>query len=313
MASTPLKGADLFIVRRRPALRLLAYISISLMSMINLGMIASSWSSTRFMRQNGALLGSLDTATTVLTLIVSVLFSMATFAQLKPAHASKLCKRLTKDPVEKLLCCLMATWWLAMSMNMSNMAFIYRDEIKICIKKTVPRKVRGNVSKEAMASACRVFHGSLVLNWLIWLLWAVRAWRTFTRENFHFDSTIFREPSESTMDLYASKLVVQTPGSFTPGYNKMAGHLDAAAAAQEVLSPKPQCKACVDCNPNMFRQQVVQMGSRQTFRPGAEGYGQYGGQPTRPGYEEPRVVGTATLETEPIDSPMPHVASHRQN
>ncbi|ORX72635.1 hypothetical protein DL89DRAFT_264851 [Linderina pennispora] len=35
--------------------------------------------------------------------------------------------------------------------------------------------------------------GAVTLNWLILLMWIIRAWRGFTRGNMHFDSRIFAE------------------------------------------------------------------------------------------------------------------------
>ncbi|KAJ2214478.1 hypothetical protein IW140_003145 [Coemansia sp. RSA 1813] len=215
MGRTPLKGVDAFLARRRPAIRLATYVAICLASIINLGMISSSWGNARFMRQNGAFVGATNVSSSVVTMVVSGLYATATLQQIQARGGQKelsmFCERLTSDMAERIISCLLATWWLSMSVNVSNMAYIYRNEIKICIKMTIPKRRLNGVSKEAAAAACRVFHGSLLLNWILCLFWAIRSWRTFTRESVHFDSTIFKEPSESTMDLYASKLVNTVP------------------------------------------------------------------------------------------------------
>ncbi|KAJ1886640.1 hypothetical protein LPJ81_006665, partial [Coemansia sp. IMI 209127] len=238
MGSTPLKGVDAFLVRRRPAIRLATYVAICLASIINLGMISSSWGNARFMRQNGAFVGVTNVASSVFTLVVSGIFATATLQQIQVQGGKRemtlFCERVTNDMVERLVSCLMAAWWLSMSVNVSNMAYIYRDEIKICIKMTMPKRRLNGVSKEAAATACRVFHGSLSLNWILCLFWVTRSWRTFTRESLHFDSTIFKEPSESTADLYASKLVNAMPNM----HNNVANNVlnpDGPSAASHLV------------------------------------------------------------------------------
>ncbi|KAJ2524799.1 hypothetical protein GGI11_000557 [Coemansia sp. RSA 2049] len=213
MGSTPLKGVDAFLVQRRPAIRLATYVAICLATIINMGMISSSWYNTRFMRQNGAFVGVTNVTSSVLTMVVSAIFATATLQQIQ-VHSGKrkltrFCERVTRDPVERIASCLMAAWWLSMSINVSNMAYIYRDEIKLCIAKTMPRQRLNGISRNAAASACRVFHGSLALNWILCLFWVIRSWRTYTRESFHFDSSIFKEPSPNStmMDLYSAKMM----------------------------------------------------------------------------------------------------------
>ncbi|KAJ2545362.1 hypothetical protein EV175_005816 [Coemansia sp. RSA 1933] len=238
-------------------------------------MVSSSWANARFMRQNGAFVGATNVASSVITLVVSGIFATATLQQIQVQSGKRemtlFCERITNDTVERLVSCLMAAWWLSMSVNISNMAFIYRDEIKICIKMTMPRRRLHGVSKEAAATACRVFHGSMSLNWILCIFWVTRSWRTFTRETKHFDSTIFKEPSESTMDLYASKLVNtnNTPNTDgpTPLFNQ--GYMPSGSQHPEIPDrPSTQlsgCKmcSCSDCKPSPGVQQNQSMFSHE--------------------------------------------------
>ncbi|KAJ2675310.1 hypothetical protein IWW42_001094 [Coemansia sp. RSA 1085] len=200
MTKTVLKGADAFIVQRRPVLRAIAYAIISLMSLVNLAMLSSSWSNSLFMRNNGAFTGTFVVSSSVVTMIIGGMYAIATAvlirARVKDAEPPKFCQRLAKDSMERLVCCLMATWWLSMALNISNVAFMFRDEIRRCIQNKARR--------DTAANACTAFHGSLALCWLTWLMWIGRTWRVFTRSNMHFDSSIFQH-AENSIDLQAIK------------------------------------------------------------------------------------------------------------
>ncbi|KAJ1895284.1 hypothetical protein LPJ66_004683 [Kickxella alabastrina] len=213
MARSPLKGAEAFIVQRRPVLRAIIYATISLMSLVNLAMLGSSWTNADFMRRNGSFVGAFNTASTIVTMVISAMFAVATIVQKRALARDepipKFCKRLMHDRTEKIISCLMAAWWLGMAFALSNMAYVYREDIRRCMQGRSPKQQMGvEVAKTAIAAAataCAVFRGSLTLNWCTWLMWMVRMWRTFTRSNIHFDSTIFREPSDSALDMQSFK------------------------------------------------------------------------------------------------------------
>ncbi|KAI7830804.1 hypothetical protein BX661DRAFT_180120 [Kickxella alabastrina] len=174
MASSPLKGADAFIVQRRPVLRAITYATIGLMSLVNLAMLGSSWTNADFMRRNGSFVGAFNTASTIVTMVISAMFTVATIVQ-KHALARdepipKFCKRLMHDRTEKIVSCLMAAWWLAMAFALSNMAYVYREDIRRCMQGRSPKQQMGvEVDKTAIAAAATAC--TLTLNWCTWLMW----------------------------------------------------------------------------------------------------------------------------------------------
>ncbi|KAJ2782754.1 hypothetical protein GGI15_002809 [Coemansia interrupta] len=203
------------------------------MSIINLSMLSSSWSNAMFMRRNGSLAAAANIASSIATLVASGLFSAATLIHQRDLssnrHPSRFSLRMTSDQLEKITSCLFAAWWLTQAFNLSNMLFVFRDEIHRC---THPRLPRSRMMREeeiaslrSAAAACAAFRGCVVLNWMVWFAWVVRAWRTFTRSNIHFDSNIFREPAEyEHADAYSIKNLAALPPmpinpvTFSPRY-----------------------------------------------------------------------------------------------
>ncbi|KAJ2342046.1 hypothetical protein GGF43_006025, partial [Coemansia sp. RSA 2618] len=279
MAKSPLKGADAFITQRRPVLRAIAYATLSLMSLVNMAMHSSSWSNTRFMRNNGAFTGVFIVTSSILTMVISITYTIATTliirARIRDAAAPKFCQRLASDSIERMVCCLMATWWLSMALNISNIAFIFREEIRLCVQhKLPPRMLNKGTSLDDAARACTVFHGSLALCWMIWLVWVARTWRVFTRSNMHFDSSIFQEADVSAIDLAALKPVTArlvNPETFSPRdpnvYRAMQlkHNLDSDAESQYTEDSRPSDMArgarvcqCADCPLSYKRAQHVE-------------------------------------------------------
>ncbi|KAJ2724854.1 hypothetical protein GGI07_001707 [Coemansia sp. Benny D115] len=287
MAGSPLKGADAFIVQRRPVLRALTYLAVSLMSLINMAMLSSSWSSADFMRRNGSFMGAFNTATSLATMVLAGLFAIATVVEKRSQDsnqsAPKFSQRLTNNTVEKVVSCLMTAWWLAIALSLSNMAFIFRDDIRRCMhprtpppgRRTSPNQQARMVDSQAkMATACTVFYGSVVLNWLIWLLWVVRLWRIFTRSNIHFDSSIFREPpGSSSVNMHAMKgngiapLPLQqiNPATFSPRHPmdptaniSMQSVQYEDAVAQRLANPMYQTAEQSPCScPDCFKAKIA--------------------------------------------------------
>ncbi|KAJ1720310.1 hypothetical protein LPJ53_005041 [Coemansia erecta] len=217
------------------------------MSIINLSMLSSSWSNATFMRRNGSLTAATNIASSIATMVASGLFSAATLIHQRDLsanrHPSRFSLRLTGDQLEKITSCLFAAWWLSQAFNLTNMLFVFRDDIHRCTHYHLPRSPRMASESEIAglknaAAACAAFRGCVVLNWLVWLAWVARAWRTFTRSNIHFDSNIFREPSEyyAHADAYSIKNLAALPPmpvnpvTFSPRYpdaprlNRTQGH-----------------------------------------------------------------------------------------
>ncbi|KAJ2304173.1 hypothetical protein H4R23_005844 [Coemansia sp. Cherry 401B] len=326
MAKSPLKGADAFIVQRRPVLRALAYMVISLMSLVNMSMLSSSWSTARFMRNNGAFTGVFVVTSSVITMLVSGMYAAATVllirARIEDQRAPQFARRLAADNVERMVCCLMATWWLSMALNVSNMAFVFRDEIRMCIAHKIPPRVLGKgTSKEAAGLACTVFHGSLALCWMIWLMWVARTWRVFTRSNMHFDSSIFQENGESSaIDLAAAANAKAqlNPETFSPRdpnvYQAMQvkHNLDSETESQFTNSPGTAC-FCADCPMSVKNAQTQRFPApvprqQNTVKYRVRPLAETAPSPLSQAYppsdyccEQQPVVGTATLVTEPIN------------
>ncbi|KAJ2156976.1 hypothetical protein GGF46_004822 [Coemansia sp. RSA 552] len=328
MAKSPLKGADAFIVQRRPALRATAYLTICLMSLVNMAMLSSSWGNARFMRENGAFTGSFVVTSSVVTMVVSGMYAAATImcmrAQARDTLEPKLCQRLASDGVERMVCCLMTTWWLSMALGVSNMAFVFRDEIRRCVNHRLPRRVLG-VSPDVAATACIVFRGSLVLSWLIWAMWIGRTWRAFTRSDMHFDSSIFKEHSASAIDLGAVKPMgthLVNPDTFSPRdptahTAKPESDLDSdceSQAAPRIPYRQPatnacRCAGCPMAKPELAPKYIVRPMADPPVsapRPGAPQSRRVHARPPqgKPAPHSdtccPPTVGTATLITEPL-------------
>ncbi|KAI8320976.1 hypothetical protein GQ54DRAFT_249948, partial [Martensiomyces pterosporus] len=209
MSKSPLKGIDAFIYTKRPILRAATFSLICMLSLVNLCLISVSWSNVQFMRRDGSLTGALSVITSVVTMVISGMFAAATILR-EHAEADKeptpmISERLCRDCIERLVSSLLTAWWLMISFNVSNMAFVFRDDLRQCTKQTNgtrsgAREESETSSPDSPAGACAVFTGSMVLSWAIWVLWVIRMWRSFTRANIHFDSRIFREPSEPIFD-----------------------------------------------------------------------------------------------------------------
>ncbi|KAJ1795542.1 hypothetical protein LPJ75_007421, partial [Coemansia sp. RSA 2598] len=156
------------------------------MCIINLSMLSSSWSNAEFMRRNGSFTGAFNVASSLATMIASGLFAIATVMQIRENASSgplsRFSLRMTSDQTEKIIACFMVAWWFALSFSISNMLFVFRDDIRRCINYRAPRQRHNGVvdtrALQVAAAACAVFKGSVVLNWMIWLTWTVRAWRT---------------------------------------------------------------------------------------------------------------------------------------
>ncbi|KAJ2415683.1 hypothetical protein GGI10_001528 [Coemansia sp. RSA 2530] len=332
MSGSPLKGADAFLVRRRLVLRAATYAVIFLMAVVNLGMICSSWSSTRFMRENGVLAGALNTASSLATMITSGLLCIAAVidrrAQKDGQPSPPLSARLGHPSVDRLISSVMAAWWLAQALMISDVSYIFREEIRRCIAHRLPRShLPRGVSASAAAVACTVLRGSLALNWMLFVAWTIRTWRSFTRATTHFDSSIFREPSESMLDLHAIKASDNLPTTFSPHYpgkiprpkqilrtrellvdeSRAAQQPSAIAPASRPMAPPGMCQ-CADCPMSYVR---IQMPTHEVVAdeiPMA--------QPSDRHPDPPPVstmccqqltVGTATLMTEPVAaSPLHH-------
>ncbi|KAJ2746093.1 hypothetical protein GGI20_001645 [Coemansia sp. BCRC 34301] len=236
MPSSPLKGADAFLARRRLVLRAACYTAIFLMAVINLGMISSSWSNTKFMRDDGGFTGAFNVASSLATMVASGLLAAAAvldrLAQTDGRPPPPLSARLGRPGVDKMICSGMAAWWLAQALLISNVSYIFREEIRRCTAHRLRRShLPAGVSSATSATACTVLRGSLALSWMLFGAWSVRAWRAFTRTTTHFDSTIFREPSESMLDLHAMK-INNMPITFSPRY---PGELPISRPPQQAL------------------------------------------------------------------------------
>ncbi|KAJ2900694.1 hypothetical protein IWW38_000368 [Coemansia aciculifera] len=330
MASSPVKGVDAFLARRRLVLRAVCYTAIFMMAVVNLGMISSTWSNTRFMRDNGALTGAFSIASSLATLIISGLLATAAVldrqAQMDGRPPPPLSERLGQCGVDQLISTGMAAWWLAQALLISNTVYIFREEIGRCTARKLPRShLLPGVSAAASATACTVLRGSLALTWMLFVAWSFRAWRAFTRATAHFDSTIFREPSESMLDLRALKVNGNVPITFSPHYpgehrisrappqqvlRTRELHNDKHIAAQQHLSgapvPRPigpgmcQCAGC----PMSFNR--IQMPTHEVVANEAtpDAATHYRHQPEPPAASEVccqhPTVGTAMLLTEPV-------------
>ncbi|PIA17214.1 hypothetical protein COEREDRAFT_7575 [Coemansia reversa NRRL 1564] len=337
MAKSTLKGADALIIQRRPMLRVAAYAMIGLMSLVNMAMLSSSWSSTRFMRDYGAFTGTFVVTSSIVTIVVSGILATATFlcirAEKQDVASPKFSERLTSDSIERAVCCLMTTWWLSMALSLSNMAFVFRDEINKCVHHKLTRHYLKGVSADTAALGCEVFRGSLVLCWMIWTMWVVRLWRTFTRSNMHFDSSIFQEPNESVLDISSIKpvtAILVNPETFSPrnpdAYQTAKNGTDTdneTVSSNQTRSTAPQTEAChcADCplsRVNVLHQTRGQGKMGQglaTYRVRSKVEGGYPQMSSRihtsptsahpvPQTDTccqcPPVIGTATLVTEPI-------------
>ncbi|KAJ2059394.1 hypothetical protein GGI17_004410 [Coemansia sp. S146] len=336
MPGSPLKGADAFLVRRRLVLRAATYAVIFLMAVVNLGMISSSWSNTEFMREDGGFAGAFNTASSLATMITSGLLCAAAIldrrARTDGQPPPPLSARLGRPSVDRLISSGMAAWWLGQALLISDISYIFREEIRRCTAHRLPRShLPAGVSSGTSAVACTVLRGCLALNWMLFVVWTVRAWRSFTRATTHFDSSIFRETSESMLDLHAIKANDNLPITFSPHYpgeNPRPKQIlrtrelraDESMAAQQRLAmaqvPRPaappgMCQ-CVECPMSYTR---LQMPTHEVVAEGALA------QPPQRHTEPPPpvsdmcchqlTVGTATLLTEPVAaSPLHHPQQH---
>ncbi|KAJ2008371.1 hypothetical protein H4R26_000227 [Coemansia thaxteri] len=287
MAHSTLKGADAFVAQRRLVLRAGAYIAIFLMATINVGMMGSSWSNTEFMRQDGSFTGAFDTASSVATMAVSGLLATAAVldrrAQAGGRAAPKACERLGRSSVERVVACGMAAWWLGMALMVSNVAYVFREEIRRCIARTLPRShVPAGIGAATAATACTVMRGCVALNWMLCAAWAARAWRAFTRANAHFDSAIFREPAESMLDLRIIPPAIN-PATFSPR------RPESSLRDPQLDDERSASCLCADCPMSSLRQHSRQVMQAQQYQPPASAM--CCRQPT---------VGVATLVTEPV-------------
>ncbi|KAJ2245461.1 hypothetical protein GGI13_005820 [Coemansia sp. RSA 455] len=337
MPGSPLKGADAFLVRRRLVLRAAAYAVIFLMAVVNLGMICSTWSNTEFMREDGGFAGGFNTASSLATMITSGLLCAAAIldrrAQVDGQPPPPLSAKLGRPSVDRLISSGMAAWWLGQALLISDVSYIFREEIRRCTAHRLPRShLPAGVSAGASAVACTVLRGSLALNWMLFVAWTVRAWRSFTRATTHFDSSIFRETSESMLDLHAIKANNNLPITFSPHYpgehprpkqilRTRELRTDESIAAQQRLAttqaPRPvkppgMCQ-CADCPMSYTR---IQMPTHEVVTDESPL-----AQPPQRHPEPPLpvsdmcchqiTVGTATLLTEPVAaSPLHHPQQH---
>ncbi|KAJ2824811.1 hypothetical protein FBU31_003888, partial [Coemansia sp. 'formosensis'] len=241
------------------------------MAVVNLGMISSSWSNTEFMRQDGSFAGAFNTASSLATMITSGLLCAAAVldrrAQTDGQPPPPLSAKLGHPSVDRLISAGMAAWWLGQALIISDVSYIFREEIRRCIAHRLPRShLPHGVSASASAVACTVLRGSLALNWMLFVAWTARAWRSFTRATTHFDSSIFREPSESMLDLHTIKASNNVPITFSPHYpgelprprqilRTRELHVDEPIAIQQPLTipqvphtiaPPGMCQ-CADC------------------------------------------------------------------
>ncbi|KAJ1723630.1 hypothetical protein LPJ61_005806 [Coemansia biformis] len=224
MAGSALRGVDALISQRRPVLRIATYAVLCLMAMLNMALLSSSWANTRFMRESGAFTGLFVVTTSAVTMVVSGVLATAVAlcrrAQLRDTAAPRICERLTADRAERAACCLMATWWLAMALCVSNTAYVFRGEIGRCANRRFPAgSLPRGVSADAAAAACIVFRGSLALSWMVWAVWAARVWRVFARSSMDFDSHAFPEHDSDAVGLETLKPVTAylvNPETFSP-------------------------------------------------------------------------------------------------
>ncbi|KAJ2704025.1 hypothetical protein FB645_003619 [Coemansia sp. IMI 203386] len=310
-------------------------------------MLSSSWSNAGFMRRNGSFTGAFNLASLLATMVASGLFAVATTMLIrettKAQPLSRFSLRMTHDQTEKIISCFMVAWWFALSFSTSNTLFVFRDEISRCINYKVPRQKHGMTDIKTLqvaATACTVFKGCVVLNWMIWLMWSVRAWRTFTRSNIHFDSTIFREPSNSELDMYSIKPVgppmpinpatfsPRHPGASTAGHQQQqqqtvddsvyddSGSEQTNNESRYRVNNGSESLACRNCHHSVYdgreRHQALPQRQAPVYhqavmytqnRPTNAGHLQTGiarqQNPVSNCCQTP-VVGTATLETEPV-------------
>ncbi|KAJ2713218.1 hypothetical protein H4R19_002364 [Coemansia spiralis] len=326
MAGSALQKASAALHRRRPALQATVYVAIGLMAMLDMAMLSSSWSSTRFMRASGAFTGLFVVTSAAVTMIASGAFAAAVAvcrrAALHDKAAPWICERATADRVERALCGVMAAWWMAMAMCVSNTAFVFRTEIGRCVSRQFPgRTLPPGVSPDAAAVACSVFRGSLILSWMICAMWLLRAWRVLARGALDFDSQTFPELQSPEAGIDALKPVTAylvNPDTFSP--SAPLAHQPPAGApssrASDCDSPgipgarfRPTTGHAYRCT-----NQAVQQGYASSgLNPAAARYTvQPGGVAAAPGAlghdgccQKPRVVGTATLAIEPLEPRAP--------
>ncbi|KAJ2767255.1 hypothetical protein IWQ57_004024, partial [Coemansia nantahalensis] len=292
-------------------------------------MLSSSWSNTRFMRESGAFTGLFVVTSAAATMAISSVFAAAVEtrrrALLHDKATPQICERLTADSVERVLCCLMAGWWLAMALCVSNTAFVFRTEISRCAHRALPsHSLLPGVSPDSAAVACRVFRGSLALSWMICAMWLVRAWRVLARRSLDFDSQSFPErdnPEEGIGALKPVTAYLVNPETFSPG-------------APLALHQPPDAMSSVasDCNSPGIAGARFRPTIGRAYRCSAYGVvqqGHTGGglnpaavpernpRPDAPEHSacclRPHVVGTATLATEPVEPRAPSPLLDRHN
>ncbi|KAJ1786748.1 hypothetical protein LPJ67_003448, partial [Coemansia sp. RSA 1938] len=73
------------------------------MSLVNLAMLSSSWSNTKFMRTNGAFTGVLVVTSSIVTMVVSAVYAFSTMLIIRdPQDTAKLYKRLANTSIEHI-------------------------------------------------------------------------------------------------------------------------------------------------------------------------------------------------------------------
>ncbi|KAJ2777340.1 hypothetical protein H4R18_005203 [Coemansia javaensis] len=322
MAGSVFKGADGFIAEQRPVLRVVAYAAISVMALIDAGMVGGSWSRTRFMQASGAFLGTVGVASASATMVAGGVLAAAGVAsrraQTQGTTAGPIWRRLASDRTERTVCCAMAAWWLAVALCASNAAFVFRAEISRCVQRKAPARMRvPGVSADAAAAACAAFRGSLALAWMICAAWAARAWRALARDASPFDSRLLSETQSPPMDLGALKPVsayLVNPETFSPREPRdpRAARLQppdsdydlpSVPAARFVLGPAHPCR-CPGCPAGQRGAAGAAGGGHGPpglqSRPISQAVGHLANNTYAATTRGPQVVGTATLETEPV-------------
>lgn len=333
MARSPLKGVEAILNKHQPLIRALIYGLIFLSALVNLALLAHAWTSTQFMRQSGTFTGAVGISSCLATMVVSGLFIISSLmerkAQVRKWPVPKLCQKLQgkgdgKRSLELSIGFAMTAWWMAVGMIVSNTAYIFRTEIKQGTVRKLPKsRIPHGISIGEVAMACAEYKGSLVLCWLIFVLWIGRTWRAFTRNKTHFNSNIFRE-SSALEDLNAIKLDVGhslNPATFSPHHpaftNNSTTQTDDANSSIQSVGNIPVC-ACLGCPMAYNRHHSQPLTDVASHASAAEENNNNGDiqqqmsmklKPTSVACRQKPTVGTAELVTEPL----PNNSAYQQN
>ncbi|KAJ1965478.1 hypothetical protein GGI12_000750 [Dipsacomyces acuminosporus] len=237
--------------------------------------------------------------------------------------------RLDRDCIERFVNSLMATWWLALSLNNANMAYVFRDETYRCMVHETADPESDKIDSERANVApspgvCAVFKGSVALPWIIWLLWVIRMCRSFTRSNLQFDSRIFSDTSEPIFDSYINKCprlpAADGPSPFSPSQQIPGDTANYSIQHLDLGDPPIPNAAEVDSSAHGQQQQQQQQpqhrASNQQFQPQQYEYCQYchASRQSQVAYNATNTASRQTNASYPLDTQQnATVRSHLQN